>query len=246
VHCRRQPILIPDQIFELPTQSSSIVLEIADVRAIIRMKQDDDNTNQGISENECEDLGESTLSSDIEEDDLDNQQEVLLLDQACRDKTIRTTRVPPPKKRSRADTVIAHTSLPNLPYPAGAMVPPLLKRQKSTINISRESDIVQALPLPKVGGDQNVLQQKPSGGDHNVPQHQKATFEVVKRFMEAIIFTKTPWPIISDEKYSMVDEAWQLAIEAQDRQRALAGAPVGAPSVCQLPGGPSLKIDPQT
>jgi hypothetical protein len=89
-------------------------------------------------------------------------------------------------------------------------------------------------------------QQKPSGGDHNVPQHQKATFDVAKRFMEAIVFTKTPWPITSDEKYSMVDEAWQLAIEALHRRQALAGAPVGAPSVCQLPGGPSLKIDPQT
>jgi len=44
----------------------------------------------------------------------------------------------------------------------------------------------------------------------------------------------------------MVEEAWKLAIDAQDRQRALAGAPVGTPSVCQLPGGPSLKIDPQT
>jgi hypothetical protein len=43
----------------------------------------------------------------------------------------------------------------------------------------------------------------------------------------------------------MVDEAWKLASEAQDCQRALAGAPVGTPSVCQLPGGPSLKIDPQ-
>jgi len=41
----------------------------------------------------------------------------------------------------------------------------------------------------------------------------------------------------------MVNEAWKLAIEAQDRLRALAGAPVGTPSVCQLPGGPSLKID---
>jgi len=44
----------------------------------------------------------------------------------------------------------------------------------------------------------------------------------------------------------MVVEAWKLAIEAQDRQRALAGAPVGTPSVCQLPSGPSFKIDPQT
>ena len=64
--------------------------------------------------------------------------------------------------------------------------------------------------------------------------------------MEAIVFTKTPWPIISDEMYSMIDKASKLAIEAQDRQRALAGAPVGTPSVCQLPSGPSLQLDLQT
>jgi len=211
------------------------------------MKQDDDDSDWELSKDKSEDPGESTLSSDIEEDDLDNQQEVLPLDQARRDKSIRTTRVPLPKKRSRADTVIARTSLPNLRRPARAIAPPLLKRQKSAINILHESDVIpaQALPLPKAGGDQNVPQPK-AGGDHNVPQHQKVTFEVVKRFMEAIVLTKTPWPIISDEKYSMVDEAWKLAIEAQDCQRALAGAPVGTPSVCQLPGGPSLKIDSQT
>jgi len=94
-------------------------------------------------------------------------------------------------------------------------------------------------------GDQNILEPK-ARSDQNVPQHQKSTFEVAKRFMEAIVFTKNPWPIISDDKYLMVEEAWKLAIEAQDRQQALAGAPVGTPSGCQLPGGPSLKIDPQT
>ena len=247
MHCRRQPIFIADQMFELPTHHSSIVLEISNVRVIIVMKRDDNETDREISNNESHDLGESTLSSDIEEDNLDNQQEVLHRDQACHDKTIRTTRVPPRKECSRAYTVIACTPLPNLRHPAGAIPPPLLKRQKSTINISRKSDIVQALLLPKAGGDQNGPQQKPSGGgDHNVPQHQKGTFEVAKRFMEAIVFTKTPLPIISDEKYSMVQEARQLAIETEDRQRAFAGAPVGAPSVCRLPGGPSLKIDPQT
>jgi len=233
-------------MIELLTQPSSILFKIANVRAIILMMQDDNDTDQEISENETEDLGESILLSDIKEDDLDSQQEVLHLDQAHRDKIIRTTRVPPPKKRSSADTVIARTSLPNLQHPAGAKPPPLLKRRKSGINISRESDIIQALPLPKADGDQNVPKQKHGGGNHNVPQHQKATFEVAKLFLEAIVFTKTPWPIISDEKYSMVDEAWQLAIEAQDIQRALAGSPVGAPSVWQLPGGPSLKIDLQT
>jgi hypothetical protein len=43
----------------------------------------------------------------------------------------------------------------------------------------------------------------------------------------------------------MVDKAWHLAIEAQDWQLALAGALVGSPSVCKLPGGASFKIDPQ-
>jgi len=135
----------------------------------------------------------------------------------------------------------------NLRHPARAIAPLLLIRQKSTINTLCESDVVPALglPLPKAGGDKNLLPPK-AGGDQNIPQHQAATFEVVKRFMEAIVFTKTDWPIISDGKYSMVDDARHLAIEVQDRQRALAGAPVGTPSVCQLPGGLSLKIDPHT
>jgi len=233
-------------MFEL--QPSCIVLEIANVRAIIQMNQDDDDGNrEEISDDDSKDAGESTLSYDIKEDDLNTQQEVLHLDQARRDKIILTTRVPLPKKRHRADTVIACASLPKLQHPAGAMAPPLLKRHKSNINILHESDIVpaQALRFPKAGGDHSVPQPK-AGGDHNVPQHQKATFEVAKRFMEAIVITKTPLPIVSDEKYTMLDEAWKLAIEAQDRQRVLAGAPVSTPSVCQLPGGPSLKIDPLT
>ena len=76
--------------------------------------------------------------------------------------------------------------------------------------------------------------------------HQMATFDAAKQFMEAIILTKIPWPIISDEKYSMLDKVWKLGLDAQDCQRALAGALVGAPSVCQLPSGPSLEIDPLT
>ena len=216
------------------------------------MMQDDD-TDQDIgddeSEGESEDTGETTLSSDITEDNLDHQQQALLLGQARWDKSSRTTRVPLPKKRSRADTVIARSLLPNPRKPPGSMAPPLLKHQKSALlNTSSESDrapSAQALPQPKSSGDQNALQPKASA-NQNVPQHQKATFEVAKRFMEAIVFMKTPRPIVSNDKYSMVEEAWKLAIEAQDRQRALAGAPPGTPSVCQLPSGPSLKIDPQT
>jgi len=51
---------------------------------------------------------------------------------------------------------------------------------------------------------------------------------------------------MSDENYLMVDESWQIAIEAQDHQPALAGVLVGTPSVYQLPCGVYLKINPQT
>jgi hypothetical protein len=61
------------------------VLEIAVVRAIILASQDVDNIDLEISKDDSEDPGESTLSSNIEEDNLDNWQEVLHLDQACRD-----------------------------------------------------------------------------------------------------------------------------------------------------------------
>jgi hypothetical protein len=117
-------------MFEHPTQPLSIGLEIANVRATILMKQDDDDIDREISNDVCEDLGESTLSSGIEEEDLGIRRKVLHLDQARRDKTIRTTRVPPPKKRSCADTVIARAPLPNLRHPARAIAPPLLKRQR--------------------------------------------------------------------------------------------------------------------
>jgi len=204
------------------------------------MKQDDD-TDQDIgdseSDGESEDTGESTSSSDLEEEDLDHQQEVLLPGQVRQDKRLRTTRVPLPKKRSRGDTVNARPLLPNSQKPPGSMAPPLLKRQKSALlNKSSESDrapSAQAQPQPKSSGDQNAPHPKASAVQ-NVPQHQKATFDVAKRFMEAIVFTKTPWPIISDDKYSMVEEAWKLAIGAHDRPRALAGAPAGTPSISKM------------
>jgi len=73
--------------------------------------------------------------------------------------------------------------------------PPLLKCQKSALlNKSSESDhapSAQALPQPKSSGDQNAPQPKASA-DQNVPQHQKATFEVMQKFLEAIVFSKTP------------------------------------------------------
>jgi hypothetical protein len=94
-----------------------------------------------------------------------------------------------------------------------AIAPPVLKHLTSTIVISHESDVVQALPLSKASGDKNVPQPK-AGTDHNIPQNQMAPFEVAQQFMEAIRFTKTHWPIIVDEINVIIDEAWKLAIES--------------------------------
>ena len=93
--------------------------------------------------------------------------------------------------------------------------------------------------------DQNILQPKASS-EQSVHQHQKATLQVAPRFIEAIVLTKTPWPLLFDVKYSIVEEAGKLEIEAEDSQRSLAGAPVGTPFGCQLPGVPSVKIDLHT
>jgi len=151
----------------------------------------DDKSYQEIGNDESENTGESTLSSDIEDDYLDHQQEVLHLGQTHRDMSLYTTRVPLPKERSHADTVIARPLLPNSGNLPATMGPLLLKRQKSSLlNKLSKSDrapSAQVLVLPnKSGGDQNSPPPKASS-DHNIPQHQKATFEVVKWFMEAIV-----------------------------------------------------------
>jgi len=216
---------------------------MANVCTPIFDKQSADDTGREMSDNQSEDGGVLTLSSDNEEDNLAHQQEFWHVGQACRNKTLQTPRVVLPKKWSCADTVIPHTPLPHAQKPARVIAPQLLKCQKSTINILHESDLVsaQALHLPKPSGDQNIPQPK-AVGDHNIPQQQQATFAVAKLFMEPIVFTKTPWLHVANENHSMVDEAWRLPIDAHDHQRASGGAPVDSPSVCPFPGGPSLEI----
>jgi hypothetical protein len=96
------------------------------------------------------------------------------------------------------------------------MALPLIKRQNSSLpNKLSNSDRApssRALVLTnKSSGDQNIPQCKASR-DQNVPQHQKDTFEVAKQFMVAMVFTKTPGPIVSYDSNSMVAEAWKLLI----------------------------------
>jgi len=73
----------------------------------------DEASDQEIGDDESEDTAESTLSSEIDEHNLDHQQEVLYIGQARQEKSLRTTRVPLPKIWSWADIVIAHPRLPN-------------------------------------------------------------------------------------------------------------------------------------
>jgi len=153
----------------------------------ISLMNQDDETDQEIGDDDSEDTIESPVSSDIEEDNLDHQQEILHLGQACLDKSLCSTKVPLPKKCSHADTVIACPPLPNSRNLPAAMAPPLLTQQKSSllnkVSVSDHAPSAWALVLPKKSsGDQNIPQPKASS-DQNVPQHQKATFVVAKRFM---------------------------------------------------------------
>jgi len=71
-----------------------------------------------------------------------------------------------------------------------------------------------------------------ASGGYNIPQHQKATSMVSTRFMDEMMLTKSPSPIIFDEMCQLVDESWVLAIDGQEYQWASGGTPVGTPSVC--------------
>jgi len=118
---RGKSIFIRNQVYELPTQPSSIVLQIANVWTIILMKHDYDNTEQEeICINYSEDFGDSTLLSNIEEDDLVNMQDVIYPDHTHHNMASRTLKYPLPKTQSSANTVIALTLLPDLQHPAWA------------------------------------------------------------------------------------------------------------------------------
>jgi hypothetical protein len=89
-------------MIEGPTQHPRIVLEVSNVRAMILIKPDNDDTIQEITNTESDDPSASSLISDIEEDALYNRQEVLQLDEARCDTTICSTRVPLPQKQNSA------------------------------------------------------------------------------------------------------------------------------------------------
>jgi len=93
--------------------------------------------------------------------------------------------------------------------------------------------------------DQNAPPRHASA-DHNVALYQNVTFMVAKMIMKPIVFTNPHCQAISDNMYFLVEEAWILAIEAEDDERSLADAWVGIPAMCSLPGGLFLLIDLQT
>jgi hypothetical protein len=90
----------------------------------------DDKTNYKIGDDDSEDTGDSTMSSDIDEENLDNQEDVLHLGQACRGMSFCTTRVQLPKERSHTDIIIARPLLPNSRYLPATMALPQLKHKK--------------------------------------------------------------------------------------------------------------------
>jgi len=93
------------------TQPSSIVWEIADSHSIILVRKDDDETDWQISDDDSEGTGVSTLSSDIDEDDLEIQQLVRHVEQAHSDKTSTTIRIPLLKQPSPIENTEVSTFL---------------------------------------------------------------------------------------------------------------------------------------
>jgi len=187
----------------------------------------EDDTDQEIGDDKRKDTGQFAVSCDCEEEDLHNQQEVSLRSLVHWDKSFWTIGVPPPRNWNSTDTTTGRPVFKYWQYPAAEMELPLPKCQKSTLlNKLFQSDCApssHALPLYMSSGDLNVQLLKASR-EQNIPQCQITTGEVANWLMEAIIFMRTPSPILSDEKYWMANVAWKLTIEAQDCRQAFAGA----------------------
>jgi len=131
----------------------------------------------------------------------------------CLDKSVQTTMDSLWKNCSNADTVIECCVLPNSRNPAKVMALPLIRHHKATfLNTVCKSDHAppaEVLLLPKCSGDLNVSQPKASG-DQNRLQHQEGTFEIAKRFLQAVIFMKTIWVI-----YVMKCTWWLMTLSNQ-------------------------------
>jgi hypothetical protein len=94
----------------------------------------DDATDQAIREDTSEDTGDSTLVSDIEENDWNQQKKVLLRGQEHWNKLFHAIRDQLPKKQSHANTVTTCLPVQNSQKPPGLKAQPLpLKSQKSTL-----------------------------------------------------------------------------------------------------------------
>jgi len=81
--------------------------------------------------------------------------------------------------------------------------------------VSLESNHVstRAVLLSMSTADQKFLQPDVYG-DYNDSKPQDALFEVTEMFTQDIMLMNIPWPLISNNKFWIVDESWILAIEA--------------------------------
>ena len=134
--------------------------------SLISLVKENDDTDWENGHDASEDTGESTIWSNIEEDDFNHQLDVLHLGKVHQNNSLQTTRVPLLEKRNSARTIIAHPPLPNSRKPPGSMAPPLLKHHKSALlnKLSRSDHLLSAQVLPhlKSSGDQNAPQPQAS------------------------------------------------------------------------------------
>lgn len=83
-----------------------------------------------------------------------------------------------------------------------------------------------------------------AGGEYYLPQHTRAVFDLAKRCINAIMFTKTPIPIILNVRYSIVDEAVRVSIDTHTGHFWSAVIAVHTLSVCWFRWFLYLDIDP--
>jgi len=122
-------------------------------------------------------------------------------------------------------TIVACPPVPNSQDSIYTIIPPLCKLQMPPLNNSYRAEHVPGYMhlLPKYSTDQSFPQMIASR-HHKVSQFQWVTVQIVRLLAKPIVYLKTKWAIVSDKKYLMIDNFWEIAIEVQDWQCASTGA----------------------
>jgi hypothetical protein len=79
-----------------------------------------------------------------------------------------------------------------------------------------------------------------------VPLDDKTAFDLAKKFLKSVLYTKNPWPASQEHELDICEKACNDALDTMTVQQRVVNALNGIQRVWEHSGGPSEQIDALT